>query len=221
MVGGGSHSSTFTGGREQVVGVVLCGGESRRMGADKGRVVLGGETMVNRAVRSLSGVCGEVVLACGSEPRYEEMNLRLVLDGAGGQGPLAGLLASMEACAAEWFAVLACDLPRMVPDVPAALLDRARAEELDICMLASSSRSEPLIAVYKRSCLEPIRAAMCSGARRVDSFHAQPAASGLPLKVGLIPEEALPGDLKERNVSMNLNTAGELAAELACLKEDV
>ena len=141
--------------------------------------------MVNRAVRSLSGVCGEVVLACGSEPRYEEMNLRLVLDGAGGQGPLAGLLASMEACAAEWFAVLACDLPRMVPDVPAALLDRARAEELDICMLASSSRSEPLIAVYKRSCLEPIRAAMCSGARRVDSFHAQPAASGLPLALRL------------------------------------
>ena len=52
MVGGGSHSSTFTGGREQVVGVVLCGGESRRMGADKGRVVL---EVVTDAPRTLSG----------------------------------------------------------------------------------------------------------------------------------------------------------------------
>ena len=221
MVGGGSHSSTFSGGREQVVGVVLCGGESRRMGADKGRVVLGGETLVNRSVRCLSGVCGEVVLACGSEPRYEDMNLRLVLDAAGGQGPLAGLLASMEACAAEWFAVLACDLPRMVAAVPAALLEKARMDELDICMLESSGGSEPLIAVYRRSCLEPIRAAMHSGARRVDSFHTHPANSGSPLSVGRISVDVLPGDLKGRNVSMNLNTAGELAAELACLKEDV
>ena len=68
MVGGGSHSSSFAGGREQVVGVVLCGGESRRMGADKGRVVLGGETMVHRASR-LIFLASSNRLASGEKPR--------------------------------------------------------------------------------------------------------------------------------------------------------
>jgi molybdopterin-guanine dinucleotide biosynthesis protein A len=190
------------------------------MGADKGRVVVGGETMVARAVRALSGSCGEVVLACGSEPRDEGLNLRLGLDRAEGQGPLGGLLAAVEACAAEWFAVLACDLPRMVPAVPVALLERARSEELDVCMLASPSGKEPLIAVYRRTCLAPIRAAMLSGTRRVDSFHGYATETGRALKVGVVSEDVLPDDLKDLDVSMNLNTAGQLAAELSFLSED-
>jgi molybdopterin-guanine dinucleotide biosynthesis protein A len=142
-----------------------------------------------------------------------------VLDAEGDLGPLAGIAASMEACDAEWLAVLACDLPRVVAAVPRALLERAVSDELDVCMLASSGRREPLIAVYRRTCLEPIREAMRSGSRRVDSFHSFLRGDGLALCVGLLAEDELPEEVRLLDVSLNLNTPAQLAAALSLFGE--
>jgi len=47
---------------EGATGAVLCGGESRRMGRDKAGVVLAGETLLARAVRTLAEVFDEVLV---------------------------------------------------------------------------------------------------------------------------------------------------------------
>ena len=124
--------------RESAVGVVLCGGASRRMGTDKASLQVGETLLLDRAINALSGVTAEVVLACGVEPRYVRRGLRLVLDTGDGRGPLEGVAASLESCDVEWAAVLACDLPRITPEVPTALLERARSEQLDVCLLESA-----------------------------------------------------------------------------------
>ena len=200
--------------RAEVTGAVLCGGVSRRMGTDKGGLMLGEESLVARSVRALSLVSSEVLLSCGSEPKYSELGLRPVLDSCADAGPLAGITASMEACDSEWLAVLACDLPRIVSDVPSALLDHAASLGLDVCMLSSDGQVEPLIAVYRRSCLWSMREAIRLGLRRVDSFHSVPGEDGRSLSVGVLEVAALPRGVRELDVTMNLNTPAEFAVAI-------
>lgn len=201
--------------RAGVIGVVLCGGASLRMGADKGSLRFGDGELVDRAIGALRGVCDEVVLACGTEERYADRGLRLVMDREGGMGPLEGIAASLESIGAEWAVVLACDLPRVVTEVPKALLARARDEDLDACCLESRRGMEPLIAVYRRTCLAPMREALAEGMRRVDSFHGMNRNDGAALRIGGLPEGELPEVVRGLDVAHNLNTPLDLAAERA------
>ena len=212
---GRSHGSAQAAERQRVLGVVLCGGVSRRMGTDKGSLSFGQETLASRSVRALDAITDEVVLACGSEPKYPELGLKLVQDSGAGLGPLEGIASCFESCEAEWLAVLACDLPNIVSEVPAALLRRAFEQQLDVCMLSSRGQREPLIAVYRRSCLAPIRAALSAGSRRVDSFHSLLRTDGLELMIGMLDVADLPEEIRRTDVTMNLNTPAQLAAAIS------
>ena len=197
-----------------VVGVVLCGGESSRMGEDKAKLRIGERAMVDHVVGALSGACEEVVLACGTSPRYEDRGLKLVMDSSGGRGPLEGIASCIEATQAEWALVLACDLPRVTPELPLSLLKRAQEEDLDVCLFESRRRREPLMAAYRRTGLPAMRAALSSGRRRVDSFY-ELEVDGERLKVGILRESELTQAARELDVARNLNTPAELSSERA------
>ena len=198
--------------------MVLCGGESRRMGEDKARLQVGQRPLVEHAVSALSGACDEVVLACGASPRYEDFGLRLVLDTVTGRGPLEGIASSVEATEAEFVLVLACDLPRVTSELPRALLERARRDDLDVCVLDSRRGREPLIAACRRSALPAMRAALTTGLRRADSFYGL-VVDGVSLKVGTLEERELHGELRGSDVARNLNTPADLKQEREHLEE--
>ena len=201
-----------------VIGVVLCGGESRRMGEDKARLQVGLRPLVEHAVSALSGACDEVVLACGGSQRYEELGLRLVLDAAAGHGPLEGIASSIEATGAERVLVLACDLPRVTREVPAALLERSLRDDLDVCVFESRRGREPLIAAYRSSALPAMRAALSTGLRRVDAFYGL-EVDGASLNVGVLAERELTDEARASDVARNLNTPSELKEERELLEE--
>jgi len=198
-----------------VIGIVLCGGQSRRMGQDKAAMEIGGQGLVDYSISVLSGICQEVVLACGTEPRYEDRGLRLVLDSESGRGPLEGIASGLEASNAEWGLVLACDLPRVHPEVPMALLERAREEGLDACLLESRRGREPLLAAYRRTTLGIIRRALSEGLRRADSFHGLLGPGGVSLKIGHLHEAELAAYVREVDVACNLNTPDDFESERA------
>jgi molybdopterin-guanine dinucleotide biosynthesis protein A len=185
------------------------------MGADKANLLVGERPLVDHAVTTLECACDEVVLACGAEPRYEDRCLRLVLDSGDGRGPLEGIAASLEATGAEWAVVLACDLPRVLPEVPEALLKRAQQESLDACLFQSRRGREPLMAVYRRTCLDAMREALSLGLRRVDSFHELGEAAGAAFKIGSLEEGELSEQARSVDVAHNLNTPEELISERA------
>lgn len=207
--------------RAGVIGVVLCGGASRRMGTDKGSIRLGDGELVDLAIDALDEVCDEVVLACGTKERYADRGLRLVMDEVGDRGPLEGIVACLDSTQAEWAVVLACDLPRVVSAVPSALLACARSGELDVCLFESRRGKEPLVAVYRHTALAPMKSALAEGMRRVDSFHGYPRGDGTSLEVGGLHESELPEGVREVDVAHNLNTPLELASERARRSEVV
>jgi molybdopterin-guanine dinucleotide biosynthesis protein A len=180
------------------------------MGEDKALIRLGGGRLLDVAVAALRPVAGRVVLACGSEPRYTSLGFDLALDAEPDVGPLAGLLAGLEAADTEWVVVLACDLPRASSEVVGRLLERAAEKELDVCLLELERGTQPLYGVYRRRCAHAVHAAIEAGQRRMVSFHDR-TVGGRPLRVGSLRLDELGPEVP--NPGVNLNTPEELAAE--------
>lgn len=183
----------------ELSGVVLCGGRSRRMGRDKARVELGGASLLERAVEALDPICSRVFLATGAEPRYEELGRDVVLDGAPDAGPLAGLVAALEACRTEWLAVVACDMPGAGPELFGELLAMARDGGHDLVVAESRAGTEPLLAIYHRRCASAARRALDAGHRRLVDFHGEVAVGRYPLA--------------DESPSRNVNTPEDLERE--------
>lgn len=168
------------------------------MGRDKSLLEVRGETLLAHAIGTLEPVASEVLLACGPSERYAEYGRRLVLDRFEDGGPLAGLEAALSASRTEWIVALACDMPRADASTLGRLLER---EDLDVCFLRTERGVEPLCAVYRRTCLAPMRAALEAGERKVVSF----------LRFGRLQA----GDRElDGGVAVNLNTPEEFHAEV-------
>src|SRR5437763_16501725 len=130
----------MTGSALQPVGLVLAGGESRRLGSDKAR--LEGAALPLGAVERLAAVCAEVAVA--DRGRRLVPGRRSLADGEG-RGPAAGILGGAAEYPGRPLLVLACDLPRL----PAGLLAELAGEEAaDWVVPRWEGGLEPLCALY-------------------------------------------------------------------------
>lgn len=92
-----------------MIGVILAGGESRRMGADKTLVEVAGRPMVEWVAAALDPVCEEVVLAGRSQPMAGRS--AIADPGSPHRGPLAGLVAAMHRYPDQRLAAVGVDQP--------------------------------------------------------------------------------------------------------------
>src|SRR5262245_49682471 len=114
---------------ESFVGLLLAGGQSRRMGGgDKALMKLGGETLLARIVARAGPQVGSLVLnANGDLSRFAAFGLPIAPDVVEGYaGPLAGVLTGLEwagtnARGCEYVASFACDAPFVPRDLVARL----------------------------------------------------------------------------------------------------
>lgn len=127
-----------------VSGIILAGGRSSRMGCDKSRLLLGGETMLQRQIRKLKAIGISDILISGTAAPE---GTRTVPDIYPGRGPLGGLHACLQAAKNQNCLVLSVD----VPLVPAAMLDRlCRAHRHGVTVLSHGDCEEPLVGVYSK-----------------------------------------------------------------------
>jgi len=210
----GAPPSSVSAAPRVALSAVLCGGASRRMGADKALLALEGRSLLSRSAESLAALGAPVVLACGSEDRYDELGFERVLDRIPGGGPLAGLEAVLARARATsddedaFVCLLACDMPRAGSQVFARLLQRAAARGADACLLATDAGVEPLLAVYRTRCLAAVRRALDAGERRMVAFHHGFGELTIATLDTRDPAEGVAAE-----VARNLNTPAELRAE--------
>lgn len=188
-----------------LLGLVVCGGMSRRMGSDKALLDLAGVRLVERAIAALDGVVDQVVLATGREARYGETGLECVLDEVADAGPLAGLVAGLEFArqrGATGLVVTACDTPRASGAVYRALSNSWQDCSGDALLLQTSEGQEPLIAIYGPRCAAAAKRALDAGRRRMTAFHSE-------IKISYLDA----ADVPVSRPAINLNTPEELEAE--------
>lgn len=151
-----------------VAGVILAGGESRRMGKNKALLEVNGEAMVERAFRRMSELFDEVLLVTNTPENYEFIPCRKIADIYAGCGPLGGIHAALSACVTARVFVVACDMPALNRELIRELCTIDRNG--DVVIPETPGGLEPLHAVYARSCLPKMETMLQAGERRIRSF---------------------------------------------------
>ncbi len=204
--------------KSAIVGAVLCGGASRRMGRDKALVEVGSRPMIARAAEALGAVFDDVVLASGGGGAYSFLGLPEVADRHPGSGPLAGIDAALAWAAPRPVFALACDLPFVGAGLVRHLAARAAAapERLDavwLPVLVGGERGQPrqpLCAVYGPGCAAAIGRRLA--ARRLRALDLLAELPVIEVPIG--PELAFfrPELLDNVNLPADLERAGLAAA---------
>ncbi|MDR7418605.1 MAG: molybdenum cofactor guanylyltransferase [Armatimonadota bacterium] len=130
----------------ELTGLVLAGGESRRMGRDKALLDVGGVPMIRRVLEALRPVCGDLVIVTKTPGAYNDLRARVVIDDEPTQAPLIGLRAGLAAVATPWAFAAACDLPRL--STAAVRYLAGLAPGYDAVVPHVGGRWHPLHAVY-------------------------------------------------------------------------
>jgi molybdenum cofactor guanylyltransferase len=134
--------------RRGLTGVLLVGGASQRFGSPKALARLGGETLADRAWRTLGDAC-QYRLAVGKAADGLELPFPVLDDGSDVHAPIVGLIAGLEAAPTELSVVLPVDCPRVTP---ALLLELA-----DACRDVARPGRGPLPGAYRRSALPALQ----------------------------------------------------------------
>jgi molybdopterin-guanine dinucleotide biosynthesis protein A len=165
-----------------VVGLLLAGGQSRRMGGgDKCLRVLAGRTLLARAIERIAPQVDELILnANGDAQRFSDAGLPVVGDVVDGfAGPLAGVLTGMcwvreNRPAVRWLATFPTDAPFLPTDLVARLLDAVAERGLPLACAMSAGRTHPPVALWDVGLADDLRTAMIDeGLRKIDVWTAR------------------------------------------------
>ena len=144
-------------------GMVLAGGRSRRMGADKAALTKDGKTQLERTHDLLSAQLERVYVSAREDQADDRHRSRypLIVDGDFGaaKGPIVGILSAMsEYPQVDWL-VVACDLPNLDSDTIRNLIDsHNRSDAFTAYRSSYDGLPEPLCAIYSRESVKVIRA---------------------------------------------------------------
>ena len=190
-----------------MAGFILAGGESSRMGVDKGLLEIAGVPMIARAARLVESVVGSPVVVVGTPEKYRGLGLRAIADDWPGCGPLGGIATALGASDAQWNLIVACDLPYLTREWLEYLLQRARdsAQEAVLARnLAPANRrgAEPLCAMYHRGSEPELRRALERGVRKVTDGLAE-------LRVEMIEPAKWKGFDSDGLLFKNVNTPAD------------
>jgi molybdopterin-guanine dinucleotide biosynthesis protein A len=141
-----------------VTGIVLAGGGSRRMGADKRSVALDGKPLLAIAIDLVAALSDDVIVSCQHESPPDkdvcgERLVKLVFDLRAG-GPLAGLEAALLAAQHDLVLVVPVDMPGLTGETLTALVGAARARpDAHGVVFEIASVLDPFPGAYRRSIL--------------------------------------------------------------------
>ncbi|WP_078548160.1 molybdenum cofactor guanylyltransferase [Litchfieldia alkalitelluris] len=137
---------------EQIVGILLAGGVSRRFGSQKAFANLLDKPMFMYSLEVLKQTSDKVIVT--SHPKISSQLARfchekIIEDVAAyrGLGPLAGLYSGMIEETGDWYTVLPCDTPKVSGKLMNRILSY-RSKDIDAIIPKIKGKIQPLIGVY-------------------------------------------------------------------------
>jgi len=134
-----------------VTGVLLAGGNSRRMGEDKRYLVVGEQTLLERGLAVLRSIFQEVLVVIAQDSLPFNVDARVVRDLVPDCGSLGGLYTGLTQATTPYIFVVACDMPFLDPAVITQFTSRRASA--DIVMAKLAARLHPMHALYSKGCL--------------------------------------------------------------------
>lgn len=159
-------------GQSKISAVVLAGGQARRMGQqDKGLVEFKQRSLVSYAIDALAGITTQISISANRNlEQYKQFGYPVIADGRDGfDGPLAGILAAMQASPSEVLLVLPCDTPLIQTTHLQRLLDGLEVYK-DIAVAFDGERLHPVVMALKTHLQKNLEDYLNSGERKLQGW---------------------------------------------------
>ena len=137
--------------------IVVCGGQSRRMGRPKATLPFGPEVLLQRVVRLIGQTASPIVVVAAPDQELPELPASVVIarDPVSGRGPLQGIAAGLAALppSVDFAYATATDVPFLAP----AWIERLSQliGDHDLAIPRADGYHHPLAALYRRATVLP------------------------------------------------------------------
>jgi molybdopterin-guanine dinucleotide biosynthesis protein A len=188
---------------ESVSAILLAGGKSSRLGTDKARVKLDGESaMIQSIAEKLSAVSDDIVVSTNGR-RYDEitMPVRWAVDIYPGAGSLMGLYSGMLAVKYDYAIAVACDMPFINIELLKYMISIPR--DYDALLPRIGDKTEQLHSIYSKICLPKMKKFLDSGRLKITAFLDE-------IDVKYVPEDSINRYDPQHLSFFNVNTAEQL-----------
>lgn len=160
--------------RERITGVILAGGQARRMGGlDKGLVEVAGKPMIEWTMRALQPQVGEIIInANRSLDSYRGLGASVIQDRLDDfQGPLAGLHSAFSTVRTDYLLCVPCDAPCLPSDLVRRLSDALIRDNAEIAVAEADGRLHSLHALFDCRLADDLAARLAAGERKPDRWY--------------------------------------------------
>ena len=182
---------------------IIAGGQSRRMGRDKAFVELGGKTLIEHVIkRSRDLGQAETILITNKSADYAHLGLPMYADVLPDKGSLGGIYTALMVAQSSDVLVLACDMPFINTELLRFMIAQMDAEA-DIVVPRVDGYPQGLHAIYKKSCIEPIREQLAAHRLKIIRFYDR-------MRVRYLDEDEYRAFDPDGQSFTNLNTPAEL-----------
>jgi len=161
---------------EGVAAVILAGGQGSRMGGvDKGLIDYRGRPLIEWTLAAIAPQVEELVISANRNlDVYAGYGRRVLPDTLPDYpGPLAGVLAALQAVNAEWLLVVPCDTPHLSADLAARLLAAARQENVPLAIAADDMYTHHTCFIVRTDQRDALAAFLARGERAVRRWQAE------------------------------------------------
>ena len=200
-----------------VSGIILAGGQARRMGGiNKALIEIGGRTIIERIASTLSRVLSNILIVTNDPDSFRFLGLPMYRDAIPGSGSLGGLFTGLKVCGTDYGFLVGCDMPFLRADIISFMI--GKTDDCDVIVPATGDYLEPLHALVSQRCVPHIEALI-----RQEDFKILNLCHQVRVKV--LPERDLLDFDPELNIFHNVNSpddlvgANELAERLARLDQ--
>ena len=186
-----------------ISGVLLAGGESRRMGKDKATVLFRGKPLWEIQLGLLRKLNpSEIFVSARTDPSWRPGDVQFVADVPPSRGPLSGLAASLARVRTTHLLALAIDMPFMSENFLRYVCDQIEARVGVVPKI--DNRAEPLAAIYPREAVIDFQNALAG-----TDFSLQTLTRSL-VDTGKLRELAV--NEQQKKLFLNVNEVSDLAA---------
>ncbi len=198
---------------DSVSAILLAGGKSSRLGTDKAKVKLNGESvMIGAIAEKLSEVSDDIVVSSNSR-RYDDITVpvRWVADVKPGAGSLMGLYSGLLAVKHDYAIAVACDMPFINIELLKYMMSLPR--DYDALLPRIGDKTEQLHSIYSKSCLPEMERFLESGRLKITAFLDE-------INVKFVPEDIINKYDPQHLAFFNVNTAEQLKEAQDILKNE-
>ena len=181
--------------------IILCGGQSRRMGRDKGSLIIKDKPMIKYILSTLNNEIDEVIIVLNDVERIDKYKkfidskdynytLKFAEDKIKNKGPISGILTGLENISTDYAIVFPCDNPFVTKNTIQTLFNEINENVQAVVPYHDEKNklktSEPLHSIYNKNIIPTIKDLISK-----DSLHIKGVIEKIETKFVLIDNKKI------------------------------